>query len=358
MQTRHGCNQGRQRGWQGSQEGGSGGQVGWEGHPPDGQGEVALVLATGPCQETPMDASALEQGLSVQSTKITVEPPGRPDRTVKRGPRVPPSPPRAPWPVHPHQGFSPYLTILGAPGRARARGGGWAASRGLLEVRSGAKAHTRLPASAQATSPPTPQVGSGAAWNCHCTGLGQPAGRRQEGARPTPGGNSLLILPKAEEWGGGGSGETVGWGRGPLPTGLPPEAGAWHCRSVTIEGLGVPGTWEASILLHAPESTRTPCHTPSCQSPPPPPPSHASSSSSSTGSFYAASLRHTKAAWDSVSCPSWDPLERQMPCSAVLCETWPVATHQSSCLQAGSGKNGLGHPVGKVPVPSLPGLKP
>ena len=48
------------------------------GHPPDGEGEVALVLATGPSQEAPVDPSALEQGLGIQPTEVSVKPPGRP----------------------------------------------------------------------------------------------------------------------------------------------------------------------------------------------------------------------------------------------------------------------------------------
>lgn len=48
------------------------------GHPPDGEGEVALVLATGPSQEAPVDPSALEQGLGIQATEVSVKPPGRP----------------------------------------------------------------------------------------------------------------------------------------------------------------------------------------------------------------------------------------------------------------------------------------
>ena len=47
-------------------------------------------------------------------------------------------------------------------------------------------------------------------WGCHSTGLGQPAGRGQEGARPTPWGNSLTSRFRAERRearGGGGGGD-------------------------------------------------------------------------------------------------------------------------------------------------------
>lgn len=69
---------------------------------------------------------------------------------------------------------------------------------------------------------------------CHSTGLGQPAGRRQEGARPTPWGtHSLLVLGKRKKLPGvavGGGDRTTshtpaieGLGGGPPPAGHPNE---------------------------------------------------------------------------------------------------------------------------------------
>lgn len=85
---------------------------GVEGHLPDRKGEVSLVLATRPGQETPMDTSALEQGLCIQPTEVSVEPPGRPRRAVRRGPRAPPGlpcllPPVGPGRLPHHPGGSP-----------------------------------------------------------------------------------------------------------------------------------------------------------------------------------------------------------------------------------------------------------
>lgn len=45
---------------------------------PDGEGEVTLVLAAGPCQEASVDPSALEQGLRIQPTEVSVKPPHHP----------------------------------------------------------------------------------------------------------------------------------------------------------------------------------------------------------------------------------------------------------------------------------------
>lgn len=58
---------------------------------------------------------------------------------------------------------------------------------------------------------------------CHSTGLGQPAGRGQEGARPTPWGNSLTSRFRAEQ---GEAGVAVGVGTGPTS------------HTPAIEGLG------------------------------------------------------------------------------------------------------------------------
>lgn len=95
---------------------------------------------------------------------------------------------RGPWgtppPAYPG---SPALTSpsWGCPGGRGRRQQGGAAESGQVE-NAGAKPPEAL--SAQVTSPLRSWF-----WGCHSTGLGQPAGRGQEGARPTPWGNSLYF---------------------------------------------------------------------------------------------------------------------------------------------------------------------
>lgn len=59
----------------------------------------------------------------------------------------------------------------------------------------------------------------------HSTGLGQPAGRRQEGARPTPWGNSLVLLFSEQ---GKRSRRVAGWGRAHFPQSAIKGPGVWH----------------------------------------------------------------------------------------------------------------------------------
>lgn len=84
--------------------------AGTEGHLPDGEGEVALVLATGPSQEAPMDPAALEQRLCIQPTEVSVKPPAGPEGSEERSLR-PQGTLASCLPWFP----GPYLTILGAP---------------------------------------------------------------------------------------------------------------------------------------------------------------------------------------------------------------------------------------------------
>lgn len=85
--------------------------AGVEGHLPDGEGEVTLVLATGPSQEAPMDAAALEQSLRVQPAEVSVKPPAGPPGSSEERVLGPQGAPASCVPWVP----GPYLTILGAP---------------------------------------------------------------------------------------------------------------------------------------------------------------------------------------------------------------------------------------------------
>lgn len=65
----------------------------------------------------------------------------------------------------------------------------------------------------------------------YSTGLGQPVGRRQEGARPTPWGNSLVLLFSEQ---GKRSRRVAGWGRAHLP-------------QSAVKGTGVYGTEQSGL---------------------------------------------------------------------------------------------------------------
>lgn len=87
--------------------------AGAAGHLPDGEGEVTLVLAAGPCQEASVDSSALEQGLRIQPTEVSVKPPGGREGGEER-----PQGPGAPC-LLPTMGARPLPHHPGVPGAGR-----------------------------------------------------------------------------------------------------------------------------------------------------------------------------------------------------------------------------------------------
>lgn len=129
---------------------------GAEGHLPDRKGEVALVLTTGPSQEAPVDTSALEQGLCVQPTEVSMKPPGRPRRAVRRS-RMGSRPPMPPA-YHGSQALT--SPSWGLPKREGVQGTRWCRESGQVE-------HARGKPAPQPSAPRPPHhpcsPGSGAA---------------------------------------------------------------------------------------------------------------------------------------------------------------------------------------------------
>ena len=179
--------------------------AGAAGHLPDGEGEVTLVLAAGPCQEASVDPSALEQGLRIQPTEVSVKPPGgrRAGEERPQGLGTPcllPTMGAQPLPHHP-----------GVPGAGsgvkacRQRGGaaesGQAGDAGAKLWQLSAPGPPRHPApSCPASGAATPL-----AWGS------RQGGDRKGRGRPLGGTHSLLVLGQSREK----HGVAVGVGTGP-----------------------------------------------------------------------------------------------------------------------------------------------
>ena len=167
--------------------------AGAAGHLPDGEGEVTLVLAAGPCQEASVDPSALEQGLRIQPTEVSVKPPGGREAGEER-----PQGPGAPC-LLPTMGARPLPHHPGVPGAGsgvkacRQRGGaaesGQAGDAGAKLWQLSAPGPPRHPApSCPASGAATPL-----AWGS------RQGGDRKGRGRPLGGTHSLLVLGQSRE---------------------------------------------------------------------------------------------------------------------------------------------------------------
>lgn len=177
--------------------------AGVEGHLPDREGEVTLVLATGPSQEAPVDAAALEQGFRVQPAEVSVKPPAGPGRGEERAV----SPCRAPLPPASRGAQDLTSPSWGLPERKGVQGMRCAGQSGRAK-NSGAEASTRGARRAQAASQPWRSW----CWGCHSTGPGgsQQGGDRKGRGRPL-GGTHCTSRFRAErrdaKQGGSGGGD-------------------------------------------------------------------------------------------------------------------------------------------------------
>lgn len=157
-------------------------------HLPDGQREVALVLATGPGQEAPVHAPALEQGLRFQPAEVPVEPPGG-AAGVRRAPGRAPRHPSA-------QGAA-----LTSPSWGSRRGGECGKEGCSCPARRGLGPSSTSAPSAQ-PPPRHPSPGPGAS-----PLPGRPGGDRKGRGRPRGEPTRLLLSEQ-------GKAEAEGWRRG------------------------------------------------------------------------------------------------------------------------------------------------
>lgn len=139
------------------------------GHLPDGEGEVTLVLATGPGQEASMDTAALEQGLCIQPAEVSVKPPGGPQSNEERSFLPSAGPPCLLHPAGPR-------TLPHHPGGSL-RGKG-CRERGALASPGGQRALGLRPPHGSARAPRLPVSPGRGFWGCHSTG---PRASRQQG---------------------------------------------------------------------------------------------------------------------------------------------------------------------------------